>query len=81
MEDALSGEVVEEDDVDGALARLVVDHVGELYAAKVSGEHHGLNEGDELHSTDHSRNTCTSQFTITHEYEFLFIWLFRRQPD
>ena len=42
LEDSVSGEVVEEDDVDGPLARLVVDHERELDAAEVSGEHHRL---------------------------------------
>ena len=42
VEDAVSGEVVEEDDVDGPLARLVVDHEGELDAAEVPGKHNRL---------------------------------------
>ena len=50
----MSGEVVEEDDVDGPLARLVVDHEGELDAAEVPGEHNRLRS--KLKGTDHSHS-------------------------
>ena len=42
LEDALPGNVIEEDDVDGALAGVVVDHAREGHAAKVAGEHDPL---------------------------------------
>ena len=59
LEDSVSGEVVEEDDVDGTLARLVVDHERELDAAEVSGEHHRLKWHISLLLSEHLHTTIS----------------------
>ena len=84
-EDALSGEVVEEDDVDRPLPRLVVRHQRELDAAKVARQHHRLNEvrgvncttyyitfhiTDSLHSPLSPSLHCQKQSTKLLQFQF-----------